>query len=57
MKRIPDLTDDQFAMICKALDITLRATGAEFAILAGQTLEALNKTMDASADIAPDDPS
>lgn len=30
MKLLPPLTDEEYGMLCKGMDVTLRATGLEF---------------------------
>lgn len=50
MKRIPDLTDDEFAAACKAMDVTLRATGLEFL----QPIATLDRKLGMAQDVEPE---
>ena len=52
MKRIPDLTEDEFAAACKAMDITLRATGLEFL----QPIAALDRKLAQAQDVPAEEP-
>jgi hypothetical protein len=49
-KRI-DLTDDEFAIACKCMDIAVRATGLEFL----QPIAALDRKLAQAQDV-PDEP-
>ena len=50
MKRIPDLTEDEFATACKLMDIGLRATGLEFV----QQIAALDRKLGQAVDVQPE---
>lgn len=54
MKRIPDLTDEEFATACKCMDVTLRATGLEFLHPIAALDRKLGQTQDVEATKEPE---